>query len=80
MGFCAVVGRTEADGGDGRHDLAKLELVEDGGLAGGVEADHEDAHFLLAEELAEQLGDRAAGTKRRGRRRERAREWRCKRA
>ena len=45
----------EADGRDGRHDLTKLELVEDGGLAGGVEADHEDAHILLAEEALEHL-------------------------
>ena len=28
----------EPDGGDGGDDLAELELVEDGGLAGGVEA------------------------------------------
>jgi len=32
----------EADGGDGGDDLAELELVEDGGLTGGIEADHED--------------------------------------
>ena len=47
----------EADGRDGGHDLAQLELVQDGGLAGRVEADHEDAHVLLAEELAEDLGE-----------------------
>ena len=47
----------EANGGDGRDDLAQLELVEDGRLAGGVEADHQDAHILLAEELAEDLGE-----------------------
>jgi hypothetical protein len=29
----------EADGGDGRDNLAELELVEDRGLAGGVQAD-----------------------------------------
>ena len=39
------------------HDLAKLELVQDGGLAGSVEADHEDAHILLAKELGEHLGE-----------------------
>ena len=27
------------DGGDGGDDFAQLELVEDGGLAGGVQAD-----------------------------------------
>ena len=48
----------EANRGDGGHDLAELELVEDGGLAGGVEADHQDAHILLAEELTEELAER----------------------
>mmetsp|Transcript_73127 Transcript_73127/g.200800 ORF Transcript_73127/g.200800 Transcript_73127/m.200800 type:complete len:561 (-) Transcript_73127:65-1747(-) len=47
----------EADGRDGGHNLAKLELVEDGGLASSVEADHEDANILLAEELAKELGE-----------------------
>mmetsp|Transcript_37923 Transcript_37923/g.88757 ORF Transcript_37923/g.88757 Transcript_37923/m.88757 type:complete len:225 (-) Transcript_37923:6-680(-) len=45
----------EANGRDGRDDLAELQLVQDGGLARSVEADHEDAHILLAEELAEDL-------------------------
>lgn len=36
----------ETDGRDGGDVLAKLELVKDGGLAGGIEAEHEDAHFL----------------------------------
>lgn len=31
------------DGGDGGDNLAELELVEDGGLTGGVETDHKDA-------------------------------------
>jgi len=35
------------DGGDGGDDLAKLELVEDGGLSGGVEPHHKDPHLLL---------------------------------
>eukprot|EP00327_Prymnesium_parvum_P018964 CAMPEP_0113240970 /NCGR_PEP_ID=MMETSP0008_2-20120614/6546_1 /TAXON_ID=97485 /ORGANISM="Prymnesium parvum" /LENGTH=245 /DNA_ID=CAMNT_0000088345 /DNA_START=136 /DNA_END=874 /DNA_ORIENTATION=- /assembly_acc=CAM_ASM_000153 len=48
----------EADRGDGGDDLAKLELVENGGLARGVKAHHEDAHILLAEELAEKLRER----------------------
>ena len=47
----------EADCGDGGHDLAKLELVQDGGLASSVKADHQDAHILLAEQLAEDLGE-----------------------
>ena len=33
------------DGGD---DLTKLELVKDGGLAGGIETDHQNAHLLFA--------------------------------
>merc|ERR1719453_817858 len=48
----------EADGGDGGHDLTELELVEDGGLTGGVEANHEDAYILLAEEALEHLAER----------------------
>lgn len=40
----------EADSGDSSDDLAKLELVENGGLTSGVKTDHEDAHLLLAEE------------------------------
>ena len=43
------------DGGDGGDDLAELELVEDGGLTGGIEPDHENPHLLLGEEAAEQL-------------------------
>lgn len=50
----------EADGGDGGHDLTELELVEDGGLTGGVETDHEDSHVLLTEELAEELAETCA--------------------
>jgi hypothetical protein len=45
-------------GGDGGDDLAELELVEDGGLSGGVEAHHEDPHLLLGEQPAEQLRER----------------------
>lgn len=36
----------EADGGNGGDVLAELELVEDSGLAGGVESKHEQAHLL----------------------------------
>ena len=42
------------DCGDCGDDLAKLEFVEDGGLAGGVEPNHQDAHLLLAEEAFEE--------------------------
>lgn len=49
----------EADGGNGGDVLAELELVEDGGLAGGVEAEHEEAHFLGSEDLAHDFGELA---------------------
>merc|ERR1719382_89378 len=45
----------EADGWDGRPDLAKLQFVEDGGLPGGVEANHQDAHLLRTENAPPQL-------------------------
>lgn len=50
----------EAHGGDGGDVLAELELVENGGLAGGVEAEHEQAHFLRSEDLAHHLGELTA--------------------
>ena len=40
----------EADGGDGLDDLAQFQLEEDGGLARGVEAEHQDPHLALLEE------------------------------
>lgn len=42
----------EADGGNGGDVLAELELVEDGGFAGGVETQHQQAHLLGSEDLA----------------------------
>mmetsp|Transcript_29082 Transcript_29082/g.62554 ORF Transcript_29082/g.62554 Transcript_29082/m.62554 type:complete len:221 (-) Transcript_29082:25-687(-) len=39
----------ETDGGDGGDDLTQLQLVEDGGLSGGIQTDHQDPHLLLAE-------------------------------
>lgn len=36
------------DGGDGGDDFTELELVQDCGLSGGVETNHQDAHLLLA--------------------------------
>ena len=45
----------EADGWNGCDDLSELELVEDGGLTGGIETDHEDAHLLLADEARPDL-------------------------
>ena len=35
------------DGGDRGDDFTELELVQDGGLSGSVEADHENSHLLL---------------------------------
>ena len=57
-----VIGLT--DGRDSRDDLAELELVQDGGLTGSIETDHEDAHLLLAEEVLGTAGhgeNRVAG-------------------
>ena len=42
---------------DAAAHLAELELVEDGRLTGGVEADHEDAHLLLAEHPLPDTGE-----------------------
>merc|ERR1719379_2038017 len=39
----------EADRGDRSHHLPELQLVQDRGLPGRVQADHEDSHLLLAE-------------------------------
>jgi len=38
----------EANSGDGCDNLAELELVEDGGLSGGIKTNHENSHLLLA--------------------------------
>lgn len=57
--FDVLVGNSldvEADRGDRSDVLAQLELIEDGGLAGGVEAQHEQAHLLGSEDLAHHLG------------------------
>ena len=47
----------ESDGGYRRDDLSELELVENGGLARGVKADHQDPALLPAAEGAEELAD-----------------------
>ena len=39
----------EADGGDGGHHLAQLQLVQNGRLAGGVQTHHQYTHLRLAE-------------------------------
>lgn len=43
------------DSGDSGDDFTELELVQDRGLSGGVETNHQNAHLLLAPELIEQL-------------------------
>ena len=40
----------EADGGNGRHELAKFYLVENSGFAGRIEAKHENAGLLRESE------------------------------
>jgi hypothetical protein len=37
------------DGGDGRHDLTQLQLVQNRGLASGIETNHQNALLGLAE-------------------------------
>ena len=44
--------------GYGRDDFAQFQLVKDGGLAGRIKTDHQDAHFLLPPELIEQFRKR----------------------
>ena len=39
----------EANSGDGVDDLSELELVEDSGLTGSIETDHEDSHFFVGD-------------------------------
>jgi len=49
--------RTAGRSGRSAAHLAKLELVKDRGLAGGVEANHQDAHLLLAEHALPNAGE-----------------------
>jgi len=37
----------KADGRNGGDDFTQLELIQDGGLSGGIETDHQNAHLLL---------------------------------
>lgn len=54
--MAGLVART--DGWDGGDDFTKLQLVEDGGLSGSVQSDHQNSHLLLAPEAVEQLRER----------------------
>jgi len=38
----------EANGGDGCDDFAQLQLIQNCGLSGSVQANHQDAHLLLS--------------------------------
>lgn len=51
----------EAHGGDGGDRLAQLQFVEDGGLAGRVQAQHQDPHLLVAEDLGQHLAHGGGG-------------------
>jgi hypothetical protein len=50
----------EADGGDGSDDFAELQLVKDGGFAGGVQTDHQDSHLARSEHSSPESGERQA--------------------
>ena len=50
----------EADGGDGVDDLTELELVEDSGLSGGIETDHENAHLAGADHAFPDVGEKVS--------------------
>lgn len=43
----------KTNSGNGGDDLAELELEEDGGLTGGIEANHKDTNLLFTEEVLE---------------------------
>lgn len=54
------------DSGDRGHHLAKFELVQNGGFAGSIEADHEDAHVLLGHEARPYLAKEVSHLVQRG--------------
>lgn len=41
------------DSRDRGDDFPELELVQDGGLTGGIETYHQNSHFFLRKKLAE---------------------------
>lgn len=43
------------DGGDGGDNLPQLQLVQDGGLPGSVQAHHQDAHLLLPNQALQKV-------------------------
>lgn len=46
------------NGRDGGDDFSELELVQDGGLTGGIETHHQNSHLFLGEKPAEELRER----------------------
>lgn len=46
------------NGGDSGDDFTELELVQDGGLTSSIETHHQNPHFLLRKQPAEQLRER----------------------
>ena len=48
---------TRTDCWDGGDDLTELQLVENGGLSGGIETNHQNTHLLLTPEPVEQLAE-----------------------
>jgi len=43
------------DRGDGCNDFTELQLVENCGLSGGIQTNHQNSHLLLSPELIEEL-------------------------
>ena len=41
-------------------DLAQLEFVEDGGLTGGIQPNHQDPHLLLSKKTLEKGGEQVS--------------------
>lgn len=50
--------RRHTNSRDGRDDFTELQLVEDSGLSGSVQTDHQDSHLLLPPQTVENLGER----------------------
>lgn len=46
------------NGGNRGDNFAELELIENRGLSGSVETDHQDSHLLLPPQLVEKLRER----------------------
>jgi hypothetical protein len=46
----------ETNGGDSGDDFTQLQFVQNGGLTGGVQTNHQNTHFLVAEESVKELG------------------------